>query len=107
MRPAGVGSNGLTADDPDFREMERDGPAHLWHAQAAVAVVLHVGQPPSSGAQADSGSVAGHHQRPPQGPPLREDDEDVLRQGPCLQSVRKNSITLGGMCPSIQMRTLF
>ena len=36
MRPAGVGSNGLTADDPDFREMERDGPAHLWHAQAAL-----------------------------------------------------------------------
>ena len=26
---------------------------------------------------------------------------------PCIQSVRKNSITLGGMCPSIQMRTLF
>ena len=48
MRPAGVGSNGLTSDDPNFREMERGGPAHLWHAQAAVEVVLHVGQPPSS-----------------------------------------------------------
>ena len=25
----------------------------------------------------------------------------------CIQSVRKNSITLDGMCPSIQIRTLF
>ena len=30
-----------------------------------------------------------------------------VRAFACTQSVRKNSLTLDGMCPSIQMRTLF
>ena len=107
MRPAGVGSNGLTADDLDFREMERDGRLTCGAHKRLSQWCYTSGSP---------------HRVEPE--PTRARWRDIIRdrhkgrlfermtktysvKDQRIQSVRKNSITLGGMCPSIQIRTLF